>query len=115
MIQRKHNFYLYFMALILLMGCPMTGSTVPEDMSPKEVAIWANKAYEQQYKAYLQDYEYGRSNPTIQAMLKKKRAVLLEIHPKLMIFNEYIQSGVVPSTELTDDIISLIYTLTGVY
>ena len=101
--------------MMTLTSCAGLGTKNPTEMTPTEVAIWANRNYEQQYKAYLQDYELGHKNEAMQEMLKKKRKGLVEIYPLLITFNEIILSGGEPTPRMTDEIIRLVYKLTGIY
>ena len=79
------------------------------------LAIWANRNYEEQYKAWQNDYKYGHNNPTMQAVLRKKKELFIELYPTLIMFNEIILSGGTPNPSTTDEIIRLIYKITGVY
>ena len=113
--KQKSLIAIYLTILISLSACGIIGQTNPNDMSPKEVAIWANRNYEEQYKAYLQDYEFGHENEAMQEVLKAKRAVLVELYPKLMAFNELILMGDSPTPNTINEIIRLTYRLTGIY
>lgn len=101
--------------ITVITGCAGFQPKNPADMSPKEVAVWANRQYEQQYTSYLQDYEYAKNNIYMREVLLKKKVLMMEIYPLLLTYNEYVRTGAVPPEKMTDAIIRLIYELTGVY
>ena len=109
--------YKYCSMLIVLMlmlsACAEQGMKSPSDMSPKEIAIWADKVYVAEYDGY----ELEAANPNLtedqKVILRQKKMILTELHPLLMTYNAYIDSGVLPEQQTTNAILSLVYRLTG--
>ena len=117
-MKRKTNLYalLLIYLVVAMAGCAgMGGTQNPDEMSPKEVALWANRNYDAQKEAYLQDFKYGKNNPIMQDMLNTKRELLIHIHPFLLTYNEILLDGKVPGPTVTNELVRLIYELTGVY
>ena len=107
---RSKKFPIYtLLFMVLLTACASTQS--PQDMSPEDVAIWANRVYVSSYDGYLQDLQRPMTPARIEA-LQKKRMILSELYPYLMTMNTYIESGVVPEQAITDIVINLVYQLT---
>ena len=107
----------YLMALLLLVACA-SHQVAPQDMAPKDLATWANKAYIASYDAYLDEY----TRPAVMTedrreALRKKKKVLIALHNKLDILNSLLlmYDNPVMDDELVNSIVNLVYELTGVY
>ena len=115
MLKRKINVFALLLIYLTLAGCAGMTTQNPDEMSPKEIAIWANRNYEAQYEAYLQDYEFGREHTVMRQALIRKRELLVNIYPVLLLYNEVLLDEQLPGPALTNELVRLIYELTGVY
>ena len=117
MLKRKINVFalLLIYLIIVIAGCAGMNQQNPDEMSPKEIAIWANRNYEAQYEAYLQDYEFGRDHTVMREALIRKCELLVNIYPVLLLYNEVLLDEQLPGPALTNELVRLIYELTGVY
>ena len=105
-----------FVAMLILVSCAQQQVINPYDMQPKDLAIWANKAYISSYDAYINEYNrpVGMTESRRDA-LKNKKKILNTLYNNLDILNNYILMGTVPEAQITETIIELVYRLTGVY
>lgn len=100
----------YIFTVLLLASCSTLQS--PDDMSPTDVAIWANRTYVMEYDTYVHEINKGNLTPLKVEALRKKRQILTDLYPYLMTLNTYIESGTVPEQEITEIVIDLVYKLT---
>ena len=114
MLKRKINVFALLIYLTLA-GCAGMNQQNPSEMSPMGVATWANRNYEAQYKAYVQDFRYGRNTQAMRQMLITKHALLNAVYPVLSAYNKILLDEQVPGPELTNELVRLVYELTGVY
>ena len=117
MLNRKSNLYallLIYMA-VSMAGCAgqQYGMTPADELSPKEIAIWADRIYTAEYDAYVVSAESVSLNEDQRIYLRKKKRLLEELYPLLITYNAYIESGVLPEKQTTDLIMNLVYRLTG--
>lgn len=111
MSKRVNQAVVLYLVLVFLSACT-AGMKSPEDMEPVDVAIWANRIYVLQYDSYLTESTApGLSDERIE-YLRTKREILTELHPLLVSYNTYVDSGTVPEEQLTQLIIRLVYRLT---
>ena len=106
----------------LLAGCAANGLLHKPwaDYSPKEKAIYFNGVYNGEVKAYKADMERwklmlpGERRDALQSVLKAKYAVFTEIHPLLLAYTRYAETGVVPVADIEQNILRLIGKMGGV-
>ena len=86
------------MLLVLMVACAnqQYGMKSPNEMSPKEVAVWADRIYVAEYDAYVVAAENPNLHDEQKVYLRKKKRLLEELYPLLITYNAYIESGVLP-------------------
>ncbi len=77
-------------------------------MTPKELATWALGVYNAQYDNYAKLSVRTDLTEDYKKMLRKKKALMIEIWPLLRLYVGYVDSGMVPTQELETQIIGLI-------
>ena len=96
-----------FIALLMIISA-CAGLKNPTDMNPKDFSIWANRAYIQAYDSYIEEISKPDLTVDQKNFLAKKRAILVELQPKLVLYGSYLSAGVLPEAEVTQAIIELI-------
>ena len=100
---------IFLFVVVFLAGCQFTQNLKsPADMSAKELGTWALGIYNAQYDNY--EVLAARTDLTedYKVMLRKKKAILVEIWPLLKLYAGYVDSGAIPTQELEVKIIGLI-------
>lgn len=105
--------------LFVLLACPKMQAI--NDMSSKEKAVWMLGVYNSQYSDYMittghnidlngnwvKTKEVNLSEDQKQ-VLREKKKVLSELYPLIMIYDGYVEKGLVPDREMEQKIIDLI-------
>ena len=116
-MRRRTNIHIFLLMYLLLSlaACAggQSGMKAPSEMSPKEIAIWADKVYVAEYDGYKVEAARTDLTEDEKIFLRQKKRILLQLHPLLLTYNAYIDSGVLPEQQTTNAILGLVYRLTG--
>lgn len=116
MVQRKGMFVFVVILMIFLFSCvPGQKSDLKSisDMTPKERVTWMLSVYNSQtrdYKAMVAKTDLTNEQKEV---LRKKKAIMIQVYPMINTYTTYVDSGAVPTKEVEDQIIDLINDLTG--
>ena len=104
------------LGILFLVGCP--GVTPPPDYSPLDQAKFNAAKWLGIYNSQFEDYKSMTANPDTlteaqKEVLRKKKALLVEIKPALDLYTSYVDQGVVPSPETEQAVLDLINRLQG--
>jgi len=80
----------------------------PADMNAKEMFVWASHVYSAQYDSYVTDAEQPNLTEEKKEVMRKKKALLIELQPKLLLLGSYVETGTLPEQQTTDAIIELV-------
>jgi hypothetical protein len=95
-------------ALVLLAAC-----TYNVQITQKDTASWMNAIYNAQYADYLSWFEKDSAGVLVlkpgtpeaqRQVLADKKKVFTKLHPLLLIYSEYVNTGIVPAGVLISDV-----------
>lgn len=93
-------------ALLLFFGCTMDGLKPVSQMTPKEKLAWMLSFY----NAQDANYKALASTPTLtdgqKEILRKKKAVMVEVYPLIELYSSYVMAGAAPTAALEENIIN---------
>lgn len=99
---------LTIICVMFLVACATNGVKSLDDMTHKERATWMMGVYNSQardYKAMVARPDLADSQ---KEMLRQKKALLTQLWPMVNTYTTYVDSGVVPTREVEDQIIKII-------
>ncbi|MEW6427311.1 MAG: hypothetical protein AB1568_04670 [Thermodesulfobacteriota bacterium] len=92
--------------MMLLSGCVQVKS--PTDMSPQDLAVWANRVYIAEYDSYMLDIKQPNIPAPRRDLLRKKRQLLNELYQPLNTLNQYLETGALPEKQVTQQVIDIV-------
>jgi len=102
---------------VFLGGCALTQQAgdlkTIDEMTPKERATWFTSVYNSQDRDYRAQVARPNLTADQKAVLKQKKAIMIQLYPMIQTYNLYIESGAVPTKEVEDRIIEMINNLTS--
>lgn len=127
--------FIVLLVIIGLLGCTQNGQRTFTQMSPTERSVWMMGIYNSQFDDYLdqvidpsipytqreqikKDIIEGEGlsdqhvNPNLTEaqteLLRTKRRILIQLHPLMRLYVEYVRSGIAPTPDLENEIVNLI-------
>jgi hypothetical protein len=104
--------FLFFVAVLLVVGCTIDNLKEFGDMTPKEKAAFFLSVYNSSDMNYRAMAARTDLTEVQKEVLRKKRTIMIQVYPLIRSYLTYVESGVVPSVELEQQILTQIDRLT---